>query len=447
MPLKGETLKGYNNLPAIPIEQPLGDLLNTIPVGDPALENPTSTVTLYVDVTGSDDTGDGSQANPYATPQIAVDAIPATATRNSNYVIQCGAGTFDFPELSRIPAQVSVHLVGDRSAPVLSIPAGSVAFSNVAGKKARWTGNVGAYTATIADGSHWSLWVYPPDGYFFGGVVAASTSPNLEILQSFDSTAFFDIEVYPYSTYFQVPPKNDTLYRAAPDGGVATGGIPHFYLEGIVIKNQAPYSDFGAKGLTLYGCTFEKDPATFSFRVDLESCMFAGYAEDSIIFVQNNCSNFSAYINNPSSYFSIEGNEECSFFGCALSTISINNGGHLFIRTTDFESTGTAISMEGGSPDVSVGSCTVASTLTTFVNFSTSRNGSLQVAGTVTGSVTGNAIVITNGGQAIGVESGCNGNLTAGGSEIIVGGNGGQTFASLPATDLGAGSPQLCRAT
>jgi len=52
-----------------------------------------------------------------------------------------------------------------------------------------------------------------------------------------------------------------------------------------------------------------------------------------------------------------------------------------------------------------------------------------------------------NGAQAINVKAACDGTLTAGGSEIIVGGNAGQTFASLPATDVGAASPQFCRAT
>jgi hypothetical protein len=57
------------------------------------------------------------------------------------------------------------------------------------------------------------------------------------------------------------------------------------------------------------------------------------------------------------------------------------------------------------------------------------------------------------------VKAGCNGKLTAGGHEIVLGGDAteplpptgsgptGRTFASLPATDLSATYPQLCRAT
>jgi hypothetical protein len=244
MALKGETLKAYNNLPAIPIEQPLGDLLNTVPVGDPSLENPAGGVaTLYIDAAGSDDTGDGSQANPFATPQAVFDAISLTAVRGIRYDIQCGAGTFPFPELSRVPPQVSVSLIGDRSNPVVSIPAGSVPFANVPGKKARWTGNVGAYADVVTDGSHWLGGSFSPGGSVLGYLATASTSPNLELIQGFDVTGFINLELYAYATFFET--SSDSFeYFGPTDGSDAqrTGNV--VTLKGIVIKGPAAGGSF-----------------------------------------------------------------------------------------------------------------------------------------------------------------------------------------------------------
>ena len=126
----------------------------------------------------------------------------------------------------------------------------------------------------------------------------------------------------------------------------------------------------------------------------------------------------------------------------------VNSGGFLRVDNSDFEGTGagTALAVFGSSPKLQVQNITVSG-YTALLATSGSRLAGLEFGGTVTGSVTGNAITLSNGAHATGIEGACNGNLTAGGSEIVVGGNLGQTFASLPATDLGAGSPQLCRAT
>lgn len=447
MALKGETLKAYNNLPAIPIEQPLGDLLNTIPVGDPALENPAGGVaTLYIDASGSDDTGDGSQANPFATPQAALDAIPSTAARGTRYDIQCGAGTFPFPELSRLPPQVSVSLIGDRSNPVVSIPAGSVPFSKVAGKQSRWTGNVGAYADVVTDGSHWLAGTFSPGGSVLGYLAATSTSPNLEIIQAFDVTAFVNLELYAYATFFEATSLSSTTYVGPTDGSDAnrTGGS--VTLKGIVITNSAAGAGFRPRGVSFSGCAFKKNPAAGFFSIDAENCQLGAFFDTDTNLTASACGISTAYVK-ITTFWTIEGVGSSDFIGSVLYPVTINKGSSTLISGCDLEGTGTAISMFGGAPHVSLQNSTVDATLTSVVNLSSSINGSIQAAGTITGSCTGNGFVVTNGGQATGVQAACLGNLTTGGSDVVCGGNAGQSFVALPTTDLAAASPQLCRIT
>lgn len=56
----------------------------------------TTDVTIYVETTGDDDTGNGSSANPYATIERAYRDIPIHAEHRRT--IQLGSGTFKFPE-------------------------------------------------------------------------------------------------------------------------------------------------------------------------------------------------------------------------------------------------------------------------------------------------------------------------------------------------------------
>ena len=92
--------------------------------------------------------------------------------------------------------------------------------------------------------------------------------------------------------------------------------------------------------------------------------------------------------------------------------------------------------------------CTVSGGPATFIsNSNNAFAGYRRVGGTITGAVTGTAVTLQSGAQALSIEAACAGNLTAGVSEIIVGGNAGATFASLPATDVLAVSTQFCRAT
>jgi len=436
MALKGEILKAYNNLPAIPIEQPLGDLLNTIPVGDPALENPTGTVTLYVSASGSDDTGDGSQANPFATPQAAIDAIPSTIAKGSRIEIFCGAGSFPFPDTSRVPPSIFVSLIGDISNPVISIPVGSVPFPKIAGKLTRRQGNVGAYTEVISDDSHWmyvdlSALNLGSQGY----LVTASSSPNLDMISgSFDPASLGDVSVHAYTTTFVVENLNYFAPSLGDNNKLFEGNVT---LVGISVtaSNLTPKFD----GLCFYGCKFSHS-----------SSFFNPYFKDCLLKadVANNVS--PTLLDNTvadAAYFKGSCNIQARFEGfngvfAASLSFSGNNGG--FLGNLDYEGSGTKIRLLSNA-SVSVLDSSVAATVGTFIDVVTG-DCFFEMSGPVTGSVTGNAIVLRRGSQAKGVQAACLGTLTAGGSEIVIGGNAGQAFVSLPANDLGAANPQLCRA-
>jgi len=438
MPLKGETLKGYNNLPAIPIEQPLGDLLNTIPVGDPSLESPAgNTVNLYVSASGSDDTGDGSQANPYATPQMAIDSIPATIEKDSLVQIWCGAGVFTFPDVSRVPSDIQCALVGDTSTPVLTTALGT-SFPTVPGKVARRRGNVGAFAETITDGSHWGFLDFSSFGYAPSGMtVTASTSPDLDVVYGFDFGGSFELTVFAYSTVFEINPR--VAFSGFDAEGPLGGFLKKVSLVGIEVKGYDSAASF--KNFLFYGCKFSLGAGFFN--VTFSSCQTGSYFEvpatfDGDSLVNNN------YHKDAVTLKSID-----SFTTAVVSgTITTSENAVFPAAGIDFEGSSDCFSLAVSCQLTIFGAITVEATKSTFIKATSAPNSSVVITGgtTITGSVTGNAITLVKGSQATGVENACNGTLTAGGSEIVVGGNVGQTFASLPATDLGAASPQLCRA-
>lgn len=398
-------------------------------------------VNLYVSTTGDDTNGDGSESSPYATPQRAVDSIPKDVRFPTAVRINCGAGSFEFPEVRNAPGQITISFIGDISEPIISIPAGSASFSRVSGKQARWTANVGSYTQTITDGSHWRYGVSTFDPNFsLAWPILASSSPNLEIVQAFDSTSFYNQTVHEYKTFFYI---NGYEFRRGPsDGSNALREPSSIRFIGISInkKPDAGYTYLLGRFLSFYGCKFEQD-----VRVDLENCDSYAFITGTTIRL-NGCNVFDSHFKSDNQ-ISIRGPSPTFFNGCVLGPIYSSYSAHLLFYDIDFEGTGTALGVYDGSSTNTLARCTVESTFTTFVDLNTGANSSLDIGNFITGSCTGNAIIIRNGGQATGVKAHCNGNLTAGGSEIIVGANSGQTFASLPATDIGAANPQLCRAT
>ena len=77
-------------------------------------------LTLYVATTGSDETGKGSQSNPFATIQHAVDSIPKL-TNGKSVVIQVAPGTYaENVQISGFAGSVNIFAQDENNKPVIS---------------------------------------------------------------------------------------------------------------------------------------------------------------------------------------------------------------------------------------------------------------------------------------------------------------------------------------
>jgi Right handed beta helix region len=89
--------------------------LATLLIAAPALAD----IYIYVDDSGSDTSGDGSQGNPYATIQTAVDEVPNIITQN--YAILVDAGTYreqvDIYNKRCLGPNASLTIEGDTTTP------------------------------------------------------------------------------------------------------------------------------------------------------------------------------------------------------------------------------------------------------------------------------------------------------------------------------------------
>jgi hypothetical protein len=266
----------------------------------------------------------------------------------------------------------------------------------------------------------------------------------LNVVTTFDIFAFRNAVVCPYSTSFTVSGSVNSISSLAFKEG--QGPLNAITFIGISVEAAAGVSGFlAAKGVAFYACRFVQGAGSFFRAVLQESGQSYIYFDQvgSALACIDCYLGYSYFKASPAFY----GNTVVSG-GVYYPLTFIDNARFI---TADFESAGggTAITLGYASAGLQLGAgITVDPALAGFINCSSSQNAGIRILNnTVTGSVTGNAVVLTNGAQAIGLEAACSGNLTAGGSEIVVGGNAGQTFASLPATDLAAASPQLCRAT
>jgi len=408
-------------------------------------------VNLYVSTTGDDTYGDGSLSNPYATPQRAVDSIPDNLEASTSVEISCGAGTFEFPDTSNLQPRIKVTIVGDTSNPVFSIPAGTVSFNIIAGKQCRLRGNVGAYAESITDGSHWMLIDF---SIFNLGkvayVVQSSTSPEIDIVGNVEGgsyTDFADSVIYEYATTFTI--KKSAHFAKATSSSEKELKTPVVLL-GIVISGTNVNPRF--EGISFQGCKFVSSAGYFN--PEMSKCVISSFVDSDItIALTNQNSVLESYIKGN---IAVKG-PSMSFRSCLIKkTISLSGKSFCSMVYTDFEDSGICVrARDSGSAYFY--NCSVASTRDSFINVSRG-NCFFSIVGTIVGSVTGNAIVLRNGSQVTGAKTYCNGTLTAGEYEIVLGGDAteplppdgsgptGRTFASLPATDLDATYPELCRA-
>jgi hypothetical protein len=123
LPLTGSLLTRYNNLPAIPPEEPLGDLLNSIGGGGSGYTIPAvTTVSEVLTTTGQllrvDSSAGAVQLTlPSAPADGAVVTVKWTAGPEALTVIPTGVGTIDgessFAFLSVNQSVVFVHVGSD----------------------------------------------------------------------------------------------------------------------------------------------------------------------------------------------------------------------------------------------------------------------------------------------------------------------------------------------
>lgn len=401
-------------------------------------------VNLYVSTTGDDTNGDGSESNPYATPQRAVDAIPDNLAAGISVEISCGAGTFEFPDTSNLQPRITVTIVGDTSNPVFSIPVGSVPFNAIAGKYSKRRGNIGAYAESITDESHWMFIDFSVFNLGkVGAVIQGSTSPEIDMIweSSYDPTSFADSAIYAYATTFILSGKSYFCKTVGQNDKQFTPNIKILGIE-ITATDNNPYLE----GFSFHACKFTHSSTFFNpylTRCYLSSFvgsnMFISLVEEVICEHSHLKGGLQARGSNSEIRRSLTTN-----------SIDVFGGAFFFMSDIDFESSGVCIKGYYGGTAV-ISNCSVASTRSSFINV-IYTNCFFTIAGTIAGSVTGDAIVLRRGSQVTGAETHCNGSLTAGGYEIVLGGDAteapptGRTFSSLPATDLTATHPELCRA-
>lgn len=460
MTLTGDTLTKYNRVAGgVPPTPLLGDVLNA-GGGNPDYVNPGTTVSLYVETTGDDTTGDGSQASPFRQPQTALDQIPRNVVEGTRFEIFCGAGEFEHPYFDNVPPQATVIIWANLDNPVVA-NASPPSFGLVAGREAlRESSSFGAH-AGLADGEAW-LRVdnsgFGADSIDYGFTVPASSSPDIRAVSWFD-VGYAPVTVYPYETVFTIPIGNPVFrasgrYAQTLGDGVVLFGISLQFTSGDA-TGASPVWD----GVILEGCKFTRNGVINpSPKIKNVKALDGLYAEDGVSVTYEDCVNVNGAYHQErvicTKAVDIDSMVVNQTSGVAdfISVGSTNDFGFLRCAAIDFSGGGRdCLSVAAGDVTL-VGDIAVVdnpeSFLVSQVNTPGLRNFVVNGSRTVTGTTTGNCVELVNGAQAIRIKSACDGNLASSGAdEIVVGGNAGADFSTLPATDVGAGSPQLCRAT
>lgn len=240
------------------------------------LQSGTTQVIYVRPTTGDDTTGDGLTAlTAYATVQRALTDIPdgfncyvkvdveaGTFATQQNWAVAATPGFMD-------PAGTStgrVYIVGDHTSPDLTL-ASTGAGTLVSGKRAQMRFAVGAYGASITDGSHW---IRQQDAVASGidstKVCLASTSPDLDVVTP-SSTAMTTVTVNPYTTTF-----SGTVRISAPKGP-ALNSIPFVFIQGIKFTGSVQ-----ASNVTFDGVQATALPVTSDCQVQALACIGAGYS-------------------------------------------------------------------------------------------------------------------------------------------------------------------------
>lgn len=416
----------------------LGDTLEAMGAPDPTTQSATNR-TIHVQTPangGSDATGDGlTVATAYATPQKAFDSLARLATPGF-FQIQCGAGNFPLPVLDKaLPPGVYYSFVGNRDTPAgETIDFGAnPSFALVGAQAVRQRANIGAYGFSVDNTTHWLELSFGANFPTWGAAVAPSTTPNLDIPGPRFGLGTA-IALRPFETVFE----GSGIGGAGPP--VPTVGLLNFV--GIRIESLA--SNFVFQNMGFLGCDL---PAATYADCSVESSVTGNALLKGVEAVGCVWDGFVSF------------HRGFSVSNLLASTICLANAAPAFRNADvalgygpvtgalDLEGAGGSINCTENSSATASRDCWVDSARSKFL--SVSRCSVFEFVGpTVTGVTTASCVSVAWGSHIIGCESACNGTLTSsGGSEILVGGNAGATFASLPASDVGAAVPTLCTAT
>lgn len=411
--------------------------------------------TLFVDSSTGDDDNDG------LTPGVALETIQAAVDQfkdgfsGVNFIeVRVGSGAY--APVTRHPTpgpNGSLFIVGDRSSPLVSNATPSFVASGTHQSQLVDPAYGGA--GAIADGTHWMEIDLTAFGSPFGIVgvpVVADTLPSLTVV-SFNAT-FGPSAVYPITTQIDV---SDSA-RMLADSNSANDGYSGVHYAGIEFVGTFAAASFEALGFM--GCRWA---AGGSFVFD--ACRISGYADPATVDVTIVGGTLTPGFSTPSQSIVSEFHGRILRVGVGVrinastligSAVEFLEGAIVGLAQVDWEQSGVpcmiyrsgcVINFERFGFDFNV-----INTPTSFLEpFLTARNmdSIFEFAAglTITGAVSGNAVRLVNGSRCAGIEAACSGSLTAGGSEIVVGANAGANFSTLPANDLGAGTPQGCFAT
>ena len=383
--------------------------------------------TLYVETTGNDDTGDGSQAKPFATPQRACDEVPDGLTGALG--IKVGAGSFEAPQLRRILHGGTVVISGSLGSEYVDTSAlGSGDFSLVAGTVA---------TAEATTPAHAGL---DPTQHFlaqdFGAYVFAETlltSPANTIRMHDSYTGITGKKVYTFETTF-------TYTGFGAIGGEYTEHLGSLFFMGISFPNLSTKKVLNCQ---FGGCSVLTPTASlYAYGVSFQSKV------GDVIFYPHTGSQDSSVVAGECGDISARG---CRVVVEAIiqGTVSAegnNYPSNLGVGLCDLQA-GAGFSLDQGATMWIVYNMACPAANTSIIT--ATRGARIHAAATgtfITVALAGTAVTLSEGAQATGLGAYFANvtNSVTPGDEIQVGdGAPANKFSDLPITD----ATTLCRAT
>lgn len=380
-------------------------------------------ITFYVAADGDDETGDGSENNPYRQIQRAFNDIPDGY--NSNVVINCGAGEFEIPT-GRIPTVDTgkyITVWGDRSNPEVTFDP-KPTFAAKAGRKAVYTADISAYDFTVDDDK--SYWLETQSNFFCRAVLDSSSSPNIEVCSR--SSIFSPVAIHPYSTLltgFQI--EGNTNLAAIQFVGV-------YFSSGFNLS----ISRVGLFGCAIEGCLVLSDISTATGCSSGFTDFFPALNIRTDTFLNAHTTHAQTNFNH---FFSINGmiskGNETIFQPFSATSPQFR------VANLDQEGTGKLAEVRRGEATFSnvqlIGTVSKLATV--------SQGGTLILTDDIEGvNPTGDAFELQTGGRLLQAKTYCS-SLTPGGNAVVCGEVTVATFAGLPANDFGEAAAQGCFAS